>query len=161
MALPSFVASAVTSWAAFYDAHHVVSVTVRYLHLAGIVVGGGKALAADGQLLRAARAEPSERIAALAVVGRAHRVVVPALAIVVATGILLTAADSATFLASRLYWTKLAFVTLLLVNGLGLVAAESRAARGTGWSWLTGLSGASLVLWLLILHLGVWLTVAA
>jgi hypothetical protein len=161
MALPTFLASAVKSWAAFYDAHHVVSVTVRYLHLAGLVVGGGTALASDWQILRAARSDASERIATLATLRGAHRVVVPALALVVATGVLLTAADTGTFLISRLYWTKLSFVTLLLINGAGLVAAEKRAATGMSWRWLSFASIASLLLWLLILHLGVWLTVAA
>jgi len=161
MALPAFLASAVKSWAAYYDAHHVVSVTVRYLHLAGLVVGGGTALASDWQILRAARADASERISTLATLRGAHRVVVPALGVVVATGVLLTAADTGTFLISRLYWAKLSCVTLLLANGAGLVAAESRAAKGMSWGWLACASAASLVLWLLILHLGVWLTVAA
>jgi hypothetical protein len=161
MAIPHFLASAVASWAAFCDAHRAVSVTVRYLHVAGLVVGGGAAVAADWRILKAARAGPSLRSATLAALVGVHRVVMPALAVVVISGVLLTAADSATFLASRLYWTKMGFVALLLVNGAGLVAAESRAAAGTGWRWLGLFSGASLFLWLLILYLGVWLTVAA
>jgi hypothetical protein len=90
-------------------------------------------------------------------------VVVPALAVVVATGALMTLADTETFFASRLYWTKLGLVGLLLLNGLGLLAAERAAANGRPKAWLgLGLaSSASLVLWLVILFAGVWLTVAA
>ena len=55
-------------------------------------------------------------------------------------------------------------VTLLLLNGVGLLAAErarlARAARA-GWSGLGLTSAASLLLWLVILFMGVWLTAAA
>ena len=161
MTIPHLLASGVKFWAAFCDAHRVVSVTVRYLHLAGLVVGGGAALSADWQILRGSRAGPSQRDATLAALGRVHRVVVPALAVVVISGVLLTAADTGTFLTSRLYWTKMGFVALLLLNGSGLMVAESQAAAGREWRWLRVFSGASLFLWLLILYLGVWLTVAA
>ena len=55
MALPAFLASTIESWSGFYDSHRMVSVTVHYLHLAGLVVGGGTALAADRQILKAVR----------------------------------------------------------------------------------------------------------
>ena len=62
----------------------MVSVTIHYLHLAGLVVGGGTALAADRQILKAARSGPTERSATVAALHASHRVVVPALAVVVA-----------------------------------------------------------------------------
>jgi hypothetical protein len=163
MALPASLASAVEAWAAFYDGHHAVSVTVRYLHLAGLVTGGGTALAADRQVLMALRTGPAQRATVLAALRDSHRVVVPALAVVMATGALMTAADSATFFALRLYWSKLGLVGLLVLNGLGLLAAERALERGPGRSWrgLGLASAASLVLWLAILLAGVWLTVAA
>ncbi len=161
--LTAAVASLVTSWAAFYDAHHLVSVSVRFLPLAALVVGGGAALAADWRVLRAARV-PARRLATIAEMASVHRVVIPALAVVALSGALLTAADAATFLTSRLYWSKLAAVLVLLVNGAALLAAESAARRGEGakgWIWLAATSCASLVLWLALLYLGLWLTVAA
>jgi hypothetical protein len=163
MALPAFVASAVESWADFYGHHQLVSVAVRYLHLAGLVVGGGTALAADRQILRAARSGPSARSGIVAALDASHRVVVPALAVVVTTGLLMTASDTETFFGSRLYWSKMGLVGLLLLNGLGLLAAERAIAgeRPKGWLWLGLTSAASLVLWLTILFFGVWLTAAA
>jgi len=163
MALPTFLASTVESWAAFYDAHRLVSVAVRYLHLAGLLVGGGAALATDRHVLRAARSGESERVASLAALGASHRVVVPALAVVALTGLLMTASDMPTFLGSRVYWSKMGLVTLLVLNGIGLLAAERAASRGRahGWRWLGVVSGASLCLWLVILFMGVWLTAAA
>ncbi len=163
MALPTFLASTIDSWAAFYDAHRMVSVTVRYFHLAGLVVGAGTALAVDRRILKAALSGPTERPPTVAAVGASHRVVVPALALVVATGALMVASDIATFLGSRLFWSKMGFVALLLLNGAGLLAAERAAERerGHGWSWLVLTAAASLVLWLAILFMGVWLTAAA
>jgi hypothetical protein len=163
MGLPSFLAPAVESWAAFYGDHQAVSVAVRFLHLAGIVVGGGTALLTDRRTLRALRSGGGARDAALAELASAHRVVVPALAVVAATGILMAASDAETFLNSRLYWSKMGLVALLLLNGLGLQAAERAAATGKpkGWTALGLSSAASLLLWLAILLAGVWLTVAA
>jgi hypothetical protein len=163
MALPAFISSAIDSWAAVYDAHRMLSVTVRYLHLAGLVVGGGTALAADRRILRTAGSAPAERATTVAAIRASHRVVVPALVLVVASGALLMASDLRTFLGSRLFWSKMSFVALLLANGLGLLLAERAASReqGRGWSWLVFTSATSLVLWLVILFLGVWLTAAA
>jgi hypothetical protein len=163
MALPAFLTSAVDSWAVFYDAHRMVSVAVRYLHLAGLVVGAGTALATDRRILAAAGPASPDRPATVAAVRASHRVVVPALALVVVTGALMAASDLATFLGSRLFWSKMGLVALLLLNGTGLLAAERAAARGggRGWSALVLASLASLVLWLVILFVGVWLTAAA
>jgi hypothetical protein len=163
MALPAFLSSAIDSWAAVYDAHRMVSVSVRYLHLAGLVVGAGTALAADRRILRTAGWAPEERATTVASIRASHGVVVPALVLVVATGTLLMAADLPTFLASRLFWSKMGFVSLLLLNGTGLLLAERAASRdgARGWSWLVFTSASSLFLWLVILFLGVWLTAAA
>jgi hypothetical protein len=163
MALPAFVTSAVESWSDFYGHHQLVSVAVRYLHLAGLLVGGGTALAADRQVLGAARSGTEARSRVAAALHASHRVVVPALAVVVTTGLLMTASDTETFFGSRLYWSKMGLVGLLLLNGLGLLAAERAIAgeRPTGWRWLSLTSGASLALWLAILFFGVWLTAAA
>jgi hypothetical protein len=163
MALPAFVVSTVESWADFYGHHQLVSVTVRYLHLAGLLVGGGTALAADRQVLRAARAGSPARSGVASALHASHRVVVPALAVVVTTGLLMTASDTETFFVSRLYWSKMGLVGLLLLNGLGLLAAERAVAgeRPSGWRWLGLTSAASLLLWLIILFFGVWLTAAA
>jgi hypothetical protein len=161
--LPASLASAVESWAALYDHHQLVSVGVRYLHLAALIVGGGTALATDRQLIAAARSGPRPPTGALLVLSASHRVVVPALAVVVATGLLMTATDTDTFLGSRLYWSKMGLVGLLLLNGIGLLAAERAVAdeRAMAWWWLGLTSVVSLVLWLSILFAGVWLTAAA
>jgi hypothetical protein len=58
----------------------------------------------------------------------------------------------------------MALVGLLLANGTGLLLAESMARRSSGdkgWPRLAAGSLASMVLWLSILLVGTWLTVAA
>lgn len=164
MPLPAFLSSAADSWAAVYDAHRTLSVTVHFLHLSALVVGGGTALAVDRQALRAARSGAAEKAAALAALRAAHRVVVPALALSAVTGLLLTAADRGTFLASRYYWSKLGLVTLLLLNGVALLAAERAAERlegAAGWGRLRLAAAVSVLLWLAVLYAGVWLMASA
>jgi len=162
MGLPSFLAPVVESWAAFYGDHAMVSVTVRFLHLAGIVVGGGSAIAADRRTLRSI-GSGELRDAAVAELGAAHRVVVPALALVLATGVLMALSDRGTFFASPIYWSKMSLFALLLLNG-GLLLVGERAyvaGRPTGAGMLRAASGLSLLLWLSVLFAGVWLTAAA
>jgi hypothetical protein len=164
MAPPAFLAGAVTWWSGLYGDHQAVSVAVRFLHLAGLLVGGGTALSADRHLLAAAGHDTSARLAALALTGSSHRIVVPSLALMAVTGGLMAAADLETFLASRLFWIKMGIVGLLLANGALLMLAEratARATDGRGWALLRMMSAASLVLWLSALLAGTWLTVAA
>lgn len=163
MTLPVLVSSAADSWAAFYGDHRVVSVSVRFLHLVAIVVGGGTALSTDMRTMRALVTGRGLRDAAAADLSAAHRVVLPSLSLVVATGVLLALADRATFVASSAFWWKMGLFVLLLANGAALLAAEKAHAAGrpAGTAWLRLTSTLSLGLWVAILFAGVWLTVAA
>jgi len=154
------VSSVVSWWASAYSDHRAVSVTIRFLHIAGLVVAGGTAIATDRTVLLAA-ADATRRPAALITLSRSHYTVVPALALIVATGVLMTAADTSTFFASPVYWTKQAFVVLLFANGYGLVVAERLSKQGKPWKRLAIGSAASLFFWFVLLLLGTWLTVAA
>lgn len=161
MGIPAAMSHALETWSAFYGDHKLVAVTIRFLHLAAILVAGGTALAADRAVLRAWRGGEEEHASALALLRGSHSVVVPSLAVVVVTGALLTAADTDTFLNSRVYWVKLGLVGLLLANGAGMLAAEAAVRRGTPWLALLGTAIASLGLWLALLYAGTLLTVAA
>jgi hypothetical protein len=164
MGPPAFSSDALTWWSALYSDHQAVSVAVRFLHLAALLVGGGTALVADRHLLAVVSGDLMARDAALALAGASHRIVVPALALMAVTGLLMATADLETFLSSRLFWIKMSIVGLLLVNGVVLVLTERAAAAGTGertWRRLRMVSLASVVLWLSALLAGTWLTVAA
>ena len=154
-----------TWWSAYYSDHQMISLLIRYLHLAALMIGGGTALAIDRVVLGTARTRTDDRRrAAFTAMKGSHRVVVPALAIVTASGILMAAADWTTFAESRLFWIKMVLVALLVFNGAALVAAERAYAKGTDllmWRRVVLASGASCLLWLIILWIGEWLTVAA
>ena len=143
----------------------MVSLLIRYLHLAALMIGGGTALAIDRVVLGTARTRTEDRRrAAWQALQGSHRVVVPALAVVAITGVLMTAADWSTFEASRLFWSKMIAFGLLIANGAALVAAERRYSQTTDvqmWRRVILASGASVLLWLLILWIGEWLTIAA
>lgn len=155
-----------TWWSAYYADHQMVSLAIRFLHLAALMIGGGTALAIDRVVLASARARTDDRRRAAFIALRgSHRVVVPALAVVTVSGILMTAADWTTFETSRLFWIKMVTFALLVLNGAALVSAERALAKSGDlagrWRWLVTASGTSCLLWLLVLWIGEWLTIAA
>lgn len=139
------------AWSSFYSNHAVVRTLVSFAHVAGLIAGGGLAVATDRSLLRALDAADSERRTLLENLASTHRLVVTALAVVTASGLLLFAADAQTFLYSRFFWTKMGLVALLLVNGLFLWASERRALAGEPRAWRALRTGAvlSMTLWFL------------
>ena len=152
------------SWSEYYGNHQAVSVAVRFIHLVGLVLGGGTALFIDRQVLRAARGNEEEKHEALRYLRNAHALVIPWLATLGITGILMTAADTETFLVSRVYWIKMAVVALLAVNGGVLLLAEKRVMQlgaAKTWSRLVTVSTISFLLWIGALLMGILLTVAA
>ena len=154
-----------TWWPVYYSDHQMVSLVIRYIHLAALMVGGGTALAIDRVVLGSARTRTDDRRrAAFTAMKGSHRVVVPSLAVVTASGILMAAADWTTFVESRLFWIKMVSFLFLVINGAALVAAERAYAKSTDllmWRRVVLASGLSCALWQLILWIGEWLTVAA
>lgn len=151
-------------WSGYYGDHQVASVGIRFLHLTGLMLAGGTAITTDWQLLSAARRNAAARAEALARLAGSHVVVVPGLMLVVASGIAMAAADTETFLHSRLFGIKMALVAVLFLNGTALVTVEravARANRPRAWTALATVSSFSLGLWLVLLLVGTWLTVAA
>src|SRR5439155_25024898 len=110
-------------WAHLYG-HTPVSATVTYLHLVGILVGGGVAVAADRAALRLSPATPdwSGELARLASV---HRWVVAGLALIFASGLLMMFAELDSFATSVVFWTKMGLIALFLGNGYIRMRAET------------------------------------
>jgi hypothetical protein len=159
------IGSVTNWWSVYYSDHQMISLVIRYLHLAALMVGGGTALAIDRVVLGTARARTEDRRrAAWTALQGSHRVVVPALVVVAVTGVMMTAADWSTFEASRLFWIKMVSFALLVLNGAALVAAERGYSQDTDvrqWRKVVLASGISCLLWLVILWIGEWLTIAA
>jgi Family of unknown function (DUF6644) len=149
------VPSIVTHWASFYNDRTSVSAGITYLHIAGMLLGGGFAVVADREALRVSpAATPPERWADVVdQLPGVHRWVLVGLSVMFATGFLMMLADLDTYFTSAVFWTKMGLVALLLANGYGRVRAERLLRRGdaTGWAQFRRTSIASVVLWFAVL----------
>jgi hypothetical protein len=164
MALPAEVLHLAQSWSDYYDDHTIVSVTVLFGHIAGLLLAGGAALAADRFILDAARGDDALRAVCLARLPGVHRMVAFGLALVVVSGVLMTFSDLNAFLASGVFYLKGAFFLLLILNGFVLLGGERGARVGDGvrgWQRLRASAIASSFLWLATAFIGVLLTKAA
>lgn len=151
-------------WQAAYADSAALSTGLTAAHLVGLLLGGGLAVAADRTTLRAAAGHPEARRRQLDELRAVHRPVLAALALLLATGVLIAAADVATYLASPVFWAKLGLVALLLANGLAMRRAEGtlRRAEAAGqpaaphvWRLLRASAVVSLLLWTAITVMGV------
>lgn len=160
MTIPDGLTAFVHPWAALYGDSKGVSNTVTFLHLGGLLLGGGAAVTMDRETLAAARSDERARGHILDRLRRSHRWVLTGLALTFVTGVLQVASDLETFLPSTIFWSKMALVALLLANG-GLVIRGEKAATTGNWGPLRVAAIASLALWTVILLMGVILTSAA
>lgn len=144
------VSQLLESWVSIYANHPVLRTGVDFVHVGGLLVGGGCAITADLATIRAVRDNDATREAQLQLLGRTHRLVVLGLAALVISGGLLFAADVDTFLYSRVFWLKMGLLGLLLGNGLWLLRGERQVQRGDARAWarLHYAAVSSLVLWL-------------
>jgi hypothetical protein len=137
------------TWASIYANHAALRTTVAFVHVGGLLVGGGCAVAADlavisatPTLLPRAEFQPS---------AQTHRLIFAGLAALSISGLLLFAADVDTFWHSRVFWLKMALVVVLLANGTLLLIAERQVRLGhpRGLVRFRNTALVSLVLWLL------------
>ena len=150
-------------WSDFYSHSKMAETIVQYLHIGGLLLGGGRAVAADRGTLRAVRLAAIERHTHLRELAGVHRWVLTGLAAVVVSGFALLTADLETFFGSWIYWTKMALVVALLVNGLMMTRAEAALGRdpsadSSHWNALHRVAVTSLTLWFIIAAFGVALT---
>lgn len=156
-------AGLVSRWAHLFSDHKAVSEAVNYVHLAGVLLGGGLAVAADRATLRLAHATPRGSggdSRALTEIAGVHRLVLWGLTLIFVSGVLQTFADLDTYLTSVVFWTKMAMVAALLLNGWVRMRAEGAVRRGDagGWPTFRRTSIASLVLWFALVLAGTILT---
>lgn len=140
-------------WAHLYSKTKAVSMAVTYIHFAGLLLGGGAAVAADRETLRAAKEAEPLRADHLEFLGSVHTIAIAGLVLIVGSGVMMLLADLETFWASKVFWTKMTLVALLLANGLVMRRAEGVAGTypGRAWAQLKWTSIISLALWFTIL----------
>lgn len=142
-----------------YGDSSVLPTLVVFGHIAALVFAGGLAVTLDRATLRAARGSPDDRARQIDELARAHRSVILGLALSAVTGVLLFAADVETYFTAPAFWTKMALVTALLVNGYMMTRVETKTRAPDGstdaWGSLRRMAIASMVLWFATAFVGV------
>jgi hypothetical protein len=166
MPLLATIAALAEPWASLYNDAPAVQSTTTFVHFAGLLLGGGFAIATDWATLHAAAAGAAERGRQLAHIHRVHRPVLAGLALTFASGLLMFAADVETLAVSAVFWTKMGVVALMLANGLVMARTESALRAGAAdveprWRRLRRASMASFALWFAALLAGTLLVNAA
>jgi hypothetical protein len=166
------VANAAKPWAKLYGDSTIVSSSVTFAHIAGLLFGGGLAIAADRATLRAFKRSAEDRSRLLLELASTHRWVLTGLTVIFASGLLQALSDVKTFGTSAVFWTKMGLVVLLLVNG-ALLQRTERQLRAVElvdpsapdvkrrWSRLRLTAITSMTLWTLIVLAGVILLEAS
>ena len=149
--MPAFVPHVVAWWAALYSGSAVLRTLVSFVHVAGLVGGGGAAIASDRATLAATRPGAALRRDQTDGIRLTHRIVLAGLTGVIVSGVLLFAADTDTYAVSKLFWIKMGMVAALMINGAILIRAgrgeelpDDRARRRLRWT-----AAISLALWFL------------
>lgn len=158
------LASTLRPWSDLYNGNSLVSDGVTFVHLSGMLVAGGFAVASDRTVLRSGRAPVSDRAFVLRELRDVHRPVLWGLGLVLVSGVAMMLSDVKTFLPSWVFWTKMGLIALLLLNGLVILRAEHQLAADplerSQWRRLRNASMRSGGLWVLTLLFGVLLTSA-
>ncbi|MEX2152962.1 MAG: hypothetical protein WD825_06445 [Gemmatimonadaceae bacterium] len=161
MSPPAALVQLLEPWSQLYSDSKLLPTLIVFAHIAALVFGGGLAVTLDRATLRAARGPAEFRWRQLEELASAHRLVFTGLALSLVTGVLLFTADIETYFGSRIYWTKMSLIGLLLVNGYVMTRAESRirltpnAADDVGWNRLRWTAAVSMALWFAIAFAGV------
>ncbi len=149
----------IESWARLYADSNAVSSGVTFLHLGGVLLGGGFAIAADRMTIRISRDPEEHSVNHLNELHAIHRPVLIGLLIALLSGLLMFAADLKVYLPAPLFWIKMTVIVLLLLNGARLRATETGMRRGAphdgkGWIRLRRSAQLSFLLWFGALFLG-------
>ena len=159
------LASLTQPWADLYGGSTLLQGLVTFLHIGGVVVAGGFALASDRSTFRVSGRPAAIRREHISELGAVHTPVLWALGIVLVSGVALLLADVETFLPSWFFWLKMGLVAVLLVNGLTVQKAEKGLVKNpednAAWKRLRWAAGRSVVLWGVVLLLGVLLPLEA
>jgi hypothetical protein len=160
MTAPESLVHLLKPWADFYSHSKTTTTIVQFVHIGGLLMGGGLAIAADRGTLRALRLAAHERSGHLRDLADVHRWVLSGLAAVVVSGLALLTADIDTFFSSWIFWFKMALVVVLLANGYRMTRTEAALRHGAAedsaqWNKLHRVAVTSLGLWFVVAAFGV------
>ncbi len=161
MVAPLAAIGIVERWAHLYADSKLLSAGVMFVHLAGVLVAGGMAIAADRASLLLPAEGGADLTGEIARLKAVHAWVVGGLALTVATGVLQVLSDVHTYLTAWLFWLKMGLIAILLANGWVRLRAERAIEAGAAVPslvWFKRTSAVSLVLWFAVLLAGAFLT---
>ena len=166
MSIVTTISELAQPWADWYNHHKVAQGGVIWLHVSGIMVGGGLAIASDRAALRAVKGTVEERTRVLHDFSQVHRTVITALAVIVVSGLLMLLADVENLLPSPVYLVKMGAFVTLLANGWLIQQNERKLALDPSpgnarWQRFRIGAIASITLWLLVALGGVTLVETA
>ncbi len=158
MSAPTALVAMFDPWAEAYSNSSVLPTLIVFVHIAGLMLAGGFAIALDRGTLRAARSSHETQQRHLDELHVGHRWILSGLALSATSGLLMFAADVETYFDSPVFWSKMALIAVLLVNGFVMTRAETRLRGGpdvAGWTGLKTRAVTSIVLWFTIALAGV------
>ncbi len=163
MLVPEALVHALKPWSDFYGHSKTAATIVTFLHIGGLLLAGGLAIAADRGSLRALRLAAGERSHYMRELASVHRWVLTGLVVVVVSGLALLASDIESFFGSWIFWVKMVLVAVLLFNGVRMTRTEDALRRDANaesihWQSLHRTAVTSLGLWFVIAAFGVALS---
>jgi hypothetical protein len=158
----------VEPWRRVFAHSPLLSTVILFGHLGGVLAAGGLTVAADRATLRLDPSDDADRRRHLADLAQLQTPIWIAMVVALLSGALLFLADVEAFAASRIFWTKMAFVALLVTNAVAsarLDAALRRDAQGGSghaaspgyarrWRRRRAVAIASAVLWFGLVLIG-------
>jgi uncharacterized membrane protein len=159
IAPPEALVSILEPWNKYYGHSKAAETIVTFVHVGGLLLAGGLAIAADRGTLRALRVTIAERPHYTRELAAVHQWVLSGLVAVVVSGVAMLAADIETFWSSWIFWTKMALFVVLLINGLMMTRAEAAirhdpSETSPAWTTLHRTAVSSLALWFVLTALG-------
>ena len=163
MVVPEFLKTVLEPWSSLYEGSKIIIILTRFLHVGGLLLGGGAAVAFDRASIRARREGTASRAHHLQQLRRVHRIVVLGLCLIAASGVMMLASDLESFLSSWVFWVKMSLVAVLAANGFFITRIDRRLVPevDAGWGTLELSSRLSYTLWFAILLAGTTLVMVA
>jgi hypothetical protein len=116
-------------WRRLYAQSPLLSTLILFGHLAGLLAAGGLTVAAERTTLRLDPRCDADRRRHLADLAQLHTPVWIAFGVALMTGAMIFFADVEAFAASRIFWTKMLLVALLLANTVATSRLDSALRR--------------------------------
>ena len=152
-------------WRHLYSQSPLLSTLILFGHLGGLLAAGGLTVAAERATLRVDPRSDADRRRHLADLDQLRGTIRAAFAVSLLSGAMLFFADVEAFAASRIFWTKMLLVALLLANTLVTARLDAvlrrdgepssaTAAGARRWRARRAVAVASASLWFAVVLVG-------